>query len=40
MFQQKLEKIFGDLSKIFDITDSILIVGYYEHGRDHDTMQR
>ena len=38
MFLWKIDKIFKDISKIFGITDNILIVDCDESDHDHDTM--
>ena len=35
-FQQKIDKIFKDLSNVFGIADDILFVGYDVDSRDHD----
>ena len=36
IIQQKINEIFTDLPKVFDIVDDILIVGYSADDRDHD----
>ena len=37
MFQQKNDEFFNDMPNIFDIADDIVVVGYEDNGRDHDT---
>ena len=35
MFQCKIDKIFNDMPNAFGIADDILVIGYDEHGADH-----
>ena len=36
MFQHKIDEIFKDLLNVFGIADDILVVGYYNDGKDND----
>ena len=36
-FQTKIDEIFKELPNVFGIADDILIVGYDDNDRDHDT---
>ena len=36
MLQRKIDEIFKESPNVFGTDDNILIVGYYDNGRDHD----
>ena len=37
MFQKKTDGLYSGMPTVFSIADDILIAGFNEEGRDHDT---